>query len=169
MQSFLEGPKSALVASKDFDEGHYLRTPQHGIRAFGRVYSAWAYGQTVCSRCSDQLYSSQIPVFSGIENTSTCTRDSASFASPSFFVTQLLTKIRFSNLETFLRERWELGFLKSWDANDLLTLLKTWQMGDVSQVRDGGDLEKCLSAIKARGLIMPSKTDLYFAVRNYKI
>jgi hypothetical protein len=47
MQSFLEGPKAALVASKDFDNGHYKTTPQHGIRAFGRVYSAWAYGQTV--------------------------------------------------------------------------------------------------------------------------
>jgi hypothetical protein len=47
MQSFLEGPKAALVASKDFDNGHYNTTPQHGIRAFGRVYSAWAYGQTV--------------------------------------------------------------------------------------------------------------------------
>jgi homoserine acetyltransferase len=74
--------------------------------------------------------------------------------------------VRFSNLDTFIRERWEFGFLKSWDANDLLTLLHTWQTGDVSQVRDGGDLAKCLGAIKARGLIMPCKTDLYFPVRG---
>jgi hypothetical protein len=47
LSSFLEGPKAALVASKDFDNGHYKTIPQHGIRAFGRVYSAWAYGQTV--------------------------------------------------------------------------------------------------------------------------
>lgn len=47
VSSFLEGPKAALVASKDYDNGHYLTTPQHGIRAFGRVYSAWAYSQTV--------------------------------------------------------------------------------------------------------------------------
>lgn len=45
--SFLEGPKAALVASKDFENGHYQKTPQFGIRAFGRVYCAWAYGQTV--------------------------------------------------------------------------------------------------------------------------
>jgi hypothetical protein len=45
--SFLEGPKSAMLASKDFADGHYESTPQHGIRAFARVYSAWAYGQTV--------------------------------------------------------------------------------------------------------------------------
>lgn len=45
--SFLEGPKIALLASKDFEDGNYKITPQHGIRAFARVYSAWAYGQTV--------------------------------------------------------------------------------------------------------------------------
>ncbi|KIP06992.1 hypothetical protein PHLGIDRAFT_19307 [Phlebiopsis gigantea 11061_1 CR5-6] len=44
-QCFLEGPKAALLASKDFNGGHYMSKPQHGIRAFGRVYSAWAYGQ----------------------------------------------------------------------------------------------------------------------------
>lgn len=48
--SFLEGPKAALVASKDFDNGHYKSVPQHGIRAFGRAYSAWAYGQTVSNQ-----------------------------------------------------------------------------------------------------------------------
>lgn len=47
--SFLEGPKAALVASKDFENGHYREPPQHGIRAFARVYCAWAYGQTVRS------------------------------------------------------------------------------------------------------------------------
>lgn len=47
MRSFLEGPKAALVNSKDFENGHYTKEPQFGIRAFGRAYSAWAYGQTV--------------------------------------------------------------------------------------------------------------------------
>jgi len=47
LPSFLEGLKAALISSKDFDDGHYKVTPQHGIRAFARVYSAWAYGQTV--------------------------------------------------------------------------------------------------------------------------
>ena len=47
--SFLEGPKAALVSSKDFENGHYQEPPQHGIRAFARVYCAWAYGQTVRS------------------------------------------------------------------------------------------------------------------------
>ncbi|KAF5370603.1 hypothetical protein D9758_002043 [Tetrapyrgos nigripes] len=125
-QCFLEGPKSALLASKDFENGHYQTTPQHGIRSFGRVYSAWAYGQT-WFRESQHLYDGLYP-----------------------------------DLNAFLHEQWELPLLKGWDANDLLTLLRTWQTGDVSKIRDGGDLNKCLGEIKAKGLIMPSKTDLYF-------
>ena len=75
---------------------------------------------------------------------------------------------RYADLESFLREDWEAGFLTGWDANDMLTLLHTWQAGDVSFVRDGGDFEACLSKIKARGLVMPSKTDLYFPVRPFR-
>lgn len=82
MQSFLEGPKAALVASKDFDNGHYKTTPQHGIRAFGRVYSAWAYGQTVCyvkANLPRLIY-----VFSGIDIKGSVSRKSTSLTS-SFF------------------------------------------------------------------------------------
>jgi homoserine acetyltransferase len=71
---------------------------------------------------------------------------------------------RYASLNDFLREDWEAGFLEGWDANDLLTLLKTWQIADVSLIRDGGYFTNCLGAIKARGLIMPCKTDLYFPV-----
>jgi homoserine acetyltransferase len=46
----------------------------------------------------------------------------------------------------------------------MIALLTTWQNGDISIVRDGGDYEKALKSIKAKGLIMPSKTDLYFPV-----
>ncbi|KAN0091173.1 Alpha/Beta hydrolase fold [Tylopilus felleus] len=94
---FLEGPKAALTASKDFDNGYYAPT--------------WP---------------------------------------------------TYSDLHAFLREEWEAGFLNGWDANDLLTLPHTWQVGDVSTIRDNGDLGKSLSAITAKGLIIPCKTDLYF-------
>lgn len=75
------------------------------------------------------------------------------------------TTPRFPDLESFIRERWEGRFLANWDANDLITLVHTWQNGDVSKIRDDGNLEICLSKIKSKGLIMPSKTDLYFPVR----
>ncbi|KAI0745539.1 homoserine O-acetyltransferase [Earliella scabrosa] len=43
---FLEGPKAALKAGRDYKDGHYSSPPQAGIRAFARAYCAWAYGQT---------------------------------------------------------------------------------------------------------------------------
>ncbi|TFY77054.1 hypothetical protein EWM64_g6960 [Hericium alpestre] len=132
-QCFLEGPKSALLASQDYHDGHYTSTPQRGIRAFARAYSAWAYGQTW------------------------------------FRNKQFLHDGRFPNLNAFLRERWEAGYLTNWDANDMLTLLNTWQKGDVSLVRHGGDLEKCLGDIIAPALIMPCKTDLYFPPEDSEI
>jgi homoserine acetyltransferase len=73
---------------------------------------------------------------------------------------------RYPDLNSFIRERWEGRFAVNWDANDMLALLKTWQNGDISIVRDGGDYEKALKSIKAKGLIMPSKTDLYFPVSS---
>lgn len=45
--SLIEGPKAALIASKDFHDGHYTSTPEIGLRAFARAYSTWSYGQTV--------------------------------------------------------------------------------------------------------------------------
>lgn len=47
LASFLEGLKIALAVSADFQDGHYTRNPERGVRAFGRVYSSWPYGQSV--------------------------------------------------------------------------------------------------------------------------
>jgi homoserine O-acetyltransferase len=54
------------------------------------------------------------------------------------------------------------GLFESWDAEDLLTLARQWQAGDVGVVGGGGDYRKALEGVKARVLIMPSKTDQYF-------
>ena len=57
---------------------------------------------------------------------------------------------------------WEASFLRR-DMRDLLAQLWTWQNGDIS-ANDlyRGDLAMALSGIKARVLLMPSATDLYF-------
>ena len=107
--------------------------------------------------------------FSGLEITSICTKESTlhvhlMICSSLRSLTQYHTPARYNTLEEFIREEWEARFLTGWDANDLLGLLKTWQIGDVSFVRDGGDLAKCLGAIRAKGLIMASKSDLLFPV-----
>jgi homoserine acetyltransferase len=49
----------------------------------------------------------------------------------------------------------------------MLALLNTWQKGDVSLVRHNGDYARCLGEIKAKALVMPCKTDLYFPVRLF--
>ena len=49
-----------------------------------------------------------------------------------------------------------------WDADDLLILARQWQAGDISKVR-GESFEDALGQIKARLLVMPSRTDQYFA------
>ena len=81
---------------------------------------------------------------------------------------------QYSSLEDFLRADWEGGFLGTWDANDMITLINTWQDGDVTLVgksqfraaHDDDGFVSVLRSIKAKGLIMPCKTDLYFCVRD---
>lgn len=70
----------------------------------------------------------------------------------------------FKSLQDYLRVGWE-ERTSAWDAHDLLCLMQTWQRGDISQFNpDGekGDLPKTLSTIKAKVLLMPCRTDLYF-------
>ena len=52
---------------------------------------------------------------------------------------------------------------KSWDANDLLAMLATWQHADISaNATFNGDFERALNAIEARAIVMPCDRDLYF-------
>jgi homoserine O-acetyltransferase len=64
------------------------------------------------------------------------------------------------SLDEYLETYWS----GSGDANDRLALLWTWQKGDITlyHPEDNGDLAKALGKIKARCLIMPSRTDQYF-------
>lgn len=72
----------------------------------------------------------------------------------------------YSSLEDFLVAFWE-GFFLPRDANNLLTMLWTWQNGDISDNEiHGGDFVKALGAIKAKTYVMPSASDLYFRVAD---
>ena len=56
------------------------------------------------------------------------------------------------------------------DANDLLAMLATWQAADIgAHPRFGGDLAAALGAIRARAVVMPSRTDLYFPPEDNEI
>ncbi len=49
------------------------------------------------------------------------------------------------------------------DPENLLVMLQTWQSGDCSlQEPYNGDFERSMASIKAKTLVLPSKTDLYF-------
>jgi len=53
------------------------------------------------------------------------------------------------------------------DANDLLAMLWTWQHADISaNTRFAGDFVAALGAIRARAIVMPGETDLYFTVAD---
>ncbi len=66
------------------------------------------------------------------------------------------------DLETFLKTDWEDRFGARPAAN-LYAQLRTWDASDISaNARYDGDLAAALRAIKARVLLMPGATDLYF-------
>ncbi len=66
------------------------------------------------------------------------------------------------DLETFLKTDWEDRFSARPAAN-LYAQLRTWDASDISaNARYDGDLAAALRAIKARVLLMPGATDLYF-------
>jgi len=82
--------------------------------------------------------------------------------SQTFYRREMWRGLGFESLEDFLVRSWEANFLRR-DWRDLLAQLLTWQMGDIS-ANDlyRGDLEMALAGIKAKVLLMPSATDLYF-------
>jgi homoserine O-acetyltransferase len=73
-----------------------------------------------------------------------------------------LEAMGYASLEDFMVGFWE-GLFLNRDANNLLTMLSTWQTGDISNNEVfKGDFVKALSAIKAKAIVMPASTDLYF-------
>ncbi|KAJ7647704.1 Alpha/Beta hydrolase protein, partial [Roridomyces roridus] len=80
---------------------------------------------------------------------------------PAWYRERCWESLGFSSLEDYLKAEWDGGS----DANDLLCMLQTWQKGDISLFgpeEDRGDLPKALGRIKAKVLLMPSRTDTYF-------
>ncbi|HTJ95194.1 MAG TPA: alpha/beta fold hydrolase [Pararobbsia sp.] len=68
----------------------------------------------------------------------------------------------FGSLEDFITHFWEGDFLKK-DANNILSMMWSWQHGDIAanSLYDG-DFDRALASIKAKAIVMPGRTDLYF-------
>jgi homoserine O-acetyltransferase len=83
--------------------------------------------------------------------------------SQAFYWQQVYRQLGYTSLEDFLVGFWEGFFLDDRDANNLLTMLWTWQKADVGLTPGfDGDTEKALKSIKAKALVMPAEKDLYF-------
>jgi homoserine O-acetyltransferase len=77
-----------------------------------------------------------------------------------------ITALGAPDLETYLRNDWEASFVRRRAANCYAQLV-TWYHGDISaNPLYHGDLPRALQAIKARVLLLPSETDLYFRVAD---
>ena len=71
----------------------------------------------------------------------------------------------YSSLEDFLVGFWEGFFLDRRDPNNLLTMLWTWQNGNVGATPGrgfDGDQVAALRTIKAKMIVLPALKDLYF-------
>lgn len=81
--------------------------------------------------------------------------------SQTFYREGLYRQLGFGTIEELLID-WEEDHL-NWDANDLLAKLWTWQNGDIS-ANDlyGGEIDAALGAIRARAVVVPCTSDLYF-------
>jgi homoserine O-acetyltransferase len=88
--------------------------------------------------------------------------------SQDFFRDQEYRKMGFASLEDSIR--FLEGYFRRRDANDLLAMLWTWQHADISANEIyKGDFGTALRAIKARAIVMPGETDLYFRVRDNEL
>jgi homoserine O-acetyltransferase/O-succinyltransferase len=83
-------------------------------------------------------------------------------ACPAFYREGLHRQLGYRDLEDYVVRAWEPSYRRR-DPLDLLAMLRTWMVCDVSaSARHGGDLNRALGSIQARTLVMPSATDLYF-------
>ena len=82
--------------------------------------------------------------------------------SQAFYREEVYLDLGYESLEDYLVNFWE-ARRTSADANDLLLMIWTWQNADISDNHlYGGDFSKALGAIKAKAIVMPGRTDLYF-------
>lgn len=83
--------------------------------------------------------------------------------SQAFYWQENWRRLGYSSLDDFLVGFWEGFFLDGRDANNLLTMLWTWQHADVGLTPGfNGNTVEALRSIEAKALIMPGEKDLYF-------
>jgi len=89
--------------------------------------------------------------------------------SQAFYRRQLWATLGFSSLEEFIANFWD-GFFVEKNRLDLLAMIATWQNSDISQNSlYEGNLVHALGSIRAKTVVMPSITDLYFTAEDSEL
>jgi homoserine O-acetyltransferase len=90
--------------------------------------------------------------------------------SQAFYMQERWRELGHTSLEDFLVRFWEGFFLDERDANNLLTMLWTWQNGDIGLTEGfDGSFERALGSIQARAIVMPAEKDLYFPAGGQRV
>lgn len=88
--------------------------------------------------------------------------------SQAFFRRELYKQLGYASPGALL-DAWAADHVSS-DANDLLAMLWSWQHADISDnPAYGGNLSAALGAIRARTILMPARTDLYFTPEDNEL
>ncbi len=88
--------------------------------------------------------------------------------SQAFYRDGLYEHFGVSSIEDYIVQFWEANFLRR-DGNDLLAQLQIWARSDISANETySHDLQVALAAIRARAIVMPGRTDLYFTAEDSK-
>lgn len=83
-------------------------------------------------------------------------------ASQAFYREGIYYKLGYDSLQDYLVSGWEANYRQR-DPHNLLAMLDTWLHCDVSDNPTyQGDCDRALGSIKAKTLVMPATTDLYF-------
>ena len=89
--------------------------------------------------------------------------------SQTFYRDGLFRNLGYNSAEELLQD-WATDHAENWDANNLLSKLKTWQGSDISDnALYKRDFSKALGAIRARAILIPCTQDLYFPPKDNEI
>lgn len=141
-QVFLEGVKSALFAAKGTSSGGISKGEMDSPDA---KYRSFKEGEKIIGlKALGRVYAGW-----GF--------------SQAFYRERLFEKaLRFKDLDDFMVNFWE-AWACSKDPENMLVMAHTWQAGDCSQQEPyNGDFAKAMQGIKAKALVLPGQTDLYF-------
>ncbi|KXT05302.1 hypothetical protein AC578_10958 [Pseudocercospora eumusae] len=139
-QSMLEGVKVAVLGGKGASSGGVCKG-----EANIDSYRAWSEDErTIGLKALGRVYSGW------------------GFSQPFYRQRLFESALGFKDIEDFMVNFWEAWALSK-DPDNMVAMLYTWQAGDCSaQEPYNGDFDAAMKGIKAKALVMPSQTDLYF-------